>query len=133
MASSVDSLIERVLGELNRIVQTRTVVGEPVTAGSVTLIPLSKISLGFAAGGAAEGSGHSGTGGGATVEPIGFVVVDGDGKVQVMTLKEKEISWGQLVELVPGAVSKVKGFVERRRADGEQDADADADADGDDD
>ncbi|HCL28052.1 MAG TPA: sporulation protein YtfJ, partial [Candidatus Latescibacteria bacterium] len=33
MASSVDSLIERVLGELNRIVQTRTVVGEPVTAG----------------------------------------------------------------------------------------------------
>lgn len=117
MASSVDSLIERVLGELNRIVQTRTVVGEPVTAGSVTLIPLSKISLGFAAGGAAEGSGHSGTGGGATVEPIGFVVVDGDGKVQVMTLKEKEISWGQLVELVPGAMSKVKGFVERRGAD----------------
>ena len=116
MASSVDSLIERVLGELNKIVQTRTVVGEPVTAGPVTLIPLSKISLGFAAGGGAEGAGRSGTGGGATVEPIGFVVVDGDGKVQVMTLKEKEISWGQLVELVPGAVSKVKGFVDRRRA-----------------
>jgi len=114
MASSMDSLIERVLGELNKIVQTRTVVGEPVTAGSVTLIPVSKISLGFAAGGGTEGSGRSGTGGGATVEPIGFVVVDGNGKVQVMTMKEKEISWGQLVELVPDAVSKVKSFVDRR-------------------
>jgi uncharacterized spore protein YtfJ len=78
MASSVDSLIERVLGELNKIVQTRTVVGEPVTAGPVTLIPLSKISLGFAAGGGAEGAGRSGTGGGATVEPIGFVVAGDD-------------------------------------------------------
>jgi uncharacterized spore protein YtfJ len=31
-----------------------------------------------------------------------------------MTMKEKEISWGQLVELVPDAVSKVKSFVDRR-------------------
>jgi uncharacterized spore protein YtfJ len=115
MATSVDSMIERVLGELNKIVQTRTVVGEPVTAGSVTLIPVSKISLGFAAGGGTEGSGRSGTGGGATVEPIGFVVIDGDGKVQMMTMTEKQISWGQLVELVPDAVSKVKGFVDRRK------------------
>jgi uncharacterized spore protein YtfJ len=131
MASSVDSLIERVLGELNKIVQTRTVIGEPVTAGPVTLIPVSKISLGFAAGGGTDGSGHSGTGGGATVEPIGFVVIDGNGKVQVLTLKEKEISWGQLVELVPDAVSKVKGFVERRRAadDGGEDGDAEETSD----
>ena len=131
MASSVDSLIERVLGELNKIVQTRTVIGEPVTAGPVTLIPVSKISLGFAAGGGTDDSGHSGTGGGATVEPIGFVVIDGNGKVQVLTLKEKEISWGQLVELVPDAVSKVKGFVERRRAadDGGEDGDAEETSD----
>ena len=124
MATSVDALIERVLGELNKIVQTRTVVGEPLTAGSVTLIPVSKISLGFAAGGGAEGSSRSGTGGGATVEPIGFVVIDGNGKVQVITMKEKEISWGQLVELVPDAVSKVKSFVERRS---NKDADMDDD------
>lgn len=125
--ASVETLIERVLGELHKIVQTRTVVGEPVTAGPVTLIPVSKISLGFGAGGADSDSSRSGTGGGASVEPIGFVVIDGDGKVQVLTLKEKEISWGQLVELVPDAVSKVKGFVDRRRAsDDEGDADGEA-------
>ena len=117
MTSSVEALIERVLGELHTIVQTRTVVGEPLTAGDVTLIPVSKISLGFGAGGGKEGRGQSGTGGGASVEPIAFVVIDARGKVQVLTLKEKEISWGQLIELVPEAVSKVREFVERRRGE----------------
>lgn len=128
MASTVEAMIERVLGELNKIVQTRTVIGEPLQAGAVTLIPVSKISLGFAAGAGAEGSGaedtaRSGTGGGATVEPIGFVVIEANGKVQVITMKEKEISWGQLVELVPDAVSKVKSFVERRRDHHDDDED----------
>ena len=64
MATSLESLVERVLGELHHIVQTQTVVGEPVTAGPVTLIPVSKISMGFGAGGG-EGKQHAGTGGGA--------------------------------------------------------------------
>ena len=120
MTSTVEALIERVLGELRTIVQTRTVVGEPLTAGDVTLIPVSRISLGFGAGGRGEGRGQSGTGtgGGASVEPIAFVVIDARGRVQVLTLKEKEISWGQLIERVPEAVSKVKEFVDRRRGEG---------------
>ena len=120
MATSLESLVERVLGELHHIVQTQTVVGEPVTAGPVTLIPVSKISMGFGAGGG-EGKQHAGTGGGASVEPIGFIVVHADGKVEMMTLKEKEVSWGQLVEMVPDAVSKIKGFVDKRRGDGDVD------------
>ena len=117
MKSSVEALIERVLGELHTIVQTRTVVGEPLTAGDVTLIPLSRISFGFGAGGGREDRGQSGTGGGASVEPVGFVVIDARGKVQVLSLKEKEVSWAQLIALVPEAVSKVREFVERRRGD----------------
>jgi uncharacterized spore protein YtfJ len=120
MATSLESLVQRVLGELHHIVQTQTVVGEPVSAGPVTLIPVSKISMGFGAGGG-EGKQHAGTGGGASVEPIGFIVVHEDGKVEMMTLKEKEVSWGQLVEMVPDAVSKIKGFVDKRRSDGDVD------------
>ena len=122
MASSVESLIERVMGELHRIVQTRTVVGEPVKAGDLTLIPVSKISFGFGAGGGETGKAQSGTGGGATVEPIAFVVVDANGKAQILTLREKEASWGQLVELLPEAVSKIKAFVARSRQGKEEGA-----------
>ena len=120
MATSLESLVQRVLGELHHIVRTQTVVGEPVSAGPVTLIPVSKISMGFGAGGG-EGKQHAGTGGGASVEPIGFIVVHEDGKVEMMTLKEKEVSWGQLVEMVPDAVAKIKGFVDKRRSDGDVD------------
>lgn len=114
MPSSVETLIEKVMGELHRIVQTETVIGEPVQAGSVTLIPVSRISFGFGAGGQ-EGKGQSGTGGGATVEPIAFVVIDADGQVRIMTLKEKEASLGQLVGLVPEALAKIKRFMGKRK------------------
>lgn len=127
MATSLESLVQRVLGELHHIVQTQTVVGEPVSAGPVTLIPVSKISMGFGAGGG-EGKRHAGTGGGASVEPIGFIVVHEDGKVEMMTLKEKEVSWGQLVEMVPDAVSKIKGFVDKRRSDGDEEEEPQEDA-----
>ncbi len=117
MSTSVEALIERVLGELHRIVQTRTVVGEPVVAGGLTLIPVSKISFGFGAGGGKDGKGQSGTGGGATVEPIAFVVIDGDGKAQLLSLQDKEVSWGQLIQLMPDAVGKIKSFVGRDKKD----------------
>ena len=115
MSSSVETLIERVMGELHRIVQTETVVGEPVKAGDVTLIPVSKISFGFGAGGGQEGKGQSGTGGGAMVEPIAFVVIDADGRTQILTLKDKEVGLGQLVELMPEAIDKIKKFVSRKK------------------
>ena len=115
MASSVETLIERVLGELHRIVQTETVVGQPVQAGDVTIIPVSKISFGFGAGGGPEDKGQSGTGGGASVEPIAFLIIDTDGKIQIMTLKDKEVGWGQLVGLVPEAVDKIKQFVGKKQ------------------
>ena len=115
MSSSVEALIERVMGELHRIVQTETVVGEPVLAGDLTIIPVSKISFGFAAGGGQQQKGQSGTGGGANVEPIAFLVIDRSGKVQVLTLNDKEVGWGQLAELVPDALGKIKNFVEKKK------------------
>ncbi len=122
MASSVEALIERVMGELHRIVQTQTVVGEPVQAGSVILVPVSKISFGFGAGGGGqEGKGQSGTGGGATVEPIAFVVIDAEGKAQLLTFKEKDINWSQLMELMPGAIGKIKSFVSKEKKPAEPD------------
>ena len=122
MSSSLETLIERVMGELHRIVRTETVVGQPVTAGEVTLIPVSKITFGFGAGGGREGKSQSGTGGGATVEPIAFVVIDAEGKVQIFTLQDKEIGLGQLVKLMPEAVDKIRKMVggKKRKREAEE-------------
>ena len=117
MPSSVESLIERVMGELHRIVRTETVVGEPVKAGEITLIPVSKISFGFGAGSTPDGKGPSGagTGGAASVEPIAFVVIDAQGKVQILPLKEQDINIGSLFKYMPEAMAKIKSFVEKKK------------------
>ncbi|MCY3762269.1 MAG: spore germination protein GerW family protein [Gemmatimonadetes bacterium] len=124
--TSVEGLVERVMGELHRIVQTKTVVGEPLEAGDLTLIPVSRITFGFGAGGGQEGKGQSGTGGGATVEPIAFVVIDPDGKAQILTLSDKDVSWSQVLGLMPEAVSKIKSFVDRksRKEEAEEEGEA---------
>ncbi len=123
MPSGVEALIERVMGELHRIVRTETVVGDPVQIAGVTLIPVSKISFGFGAGGGREDKGHTGTGGGAAVEPVAFVVVDADGKVQIMTLKGKELGLGQLAQMMPEVVEKVRQLMRKHRRQREADDD----------
>ena len=112
----IEQIIERVMGELHQIVKTETVIGEPLQTGNITIIPVSKISFGFAAGSGKKEHSQSGTGGGATVEPIAFLVIDETGKIQVTPIGDRETSIGQLVELVPEAFDKIKSFVEKKRS-----------------
>jgi len=83
----VKDLLKSTLEELEKVLSTRSVVGEPIEVDGNTLIPLSSIGFGFGAGGgsgkapkteAAEGAG-SGTGGGGGVKPVAIIVVNKDG------------------------------------------------------
>ena len=83
----VDSLVKTTLGEIEKVLSTKTVVGEPITIQGATLVPLISVGFGFGAGGGSgkaetkqkgEGSG-GGTGGGAWVKPIAVVIVDKQG------------------------------------------------------
>lgn len=83
----VETLLKTALGEIERILNTRTVVGEPITIEGNTLIPLISIGFGFGGGG---GSGKEekkvtgeaiggGCGGGGGIRPVAIVVVNQDG------------------------------------------------------
>ena len=83
----VDSLVKTTLGEIEKVLSTTTVVGEPITIQDATLIPLISVGFGFGAGGGSgkgeakqkgEGSG-GGTGGGAWIKPVAMVIVDKEG------------------------------------------------------
>ena len=83
----VDSLVKTTLGEIEKVLSTKTVVGEPMTVQNATIIPLISVGFGFGAGGGTgkgeakqkgEGSG-GGTGGGAWVKPIALVIIDKEG------------------------------------------------------
>ena len=89
----VKDLLKANLEEIEKVLTTKTVVGEPTIIGDTTLIPL--ISVGFfvgaGGGGGTEpkkggGTGGIGTGGQAGIKPVGMVIIDKSG-VRVESIK----------------------------------------------
>lgn len=87
MDGVVETLVKTTLGEIEQALSTKTVVGEPITIGDVTLIPVISIGFAFGAGGGqgkteskrtGEGTG-SGVGGGAWAKPSAVIIIDKDG------------------------------------------------------
>lgn len=76
---AVSELIKNVMKELESLMRTKTVVGDPISAGDYTVIPVSKVSFGFGAGGGGDekkkGGTGEGVGGGWSIEPLAFFVV----------------------------------------------------------
>lgn len=102
----------RSLGErLENLISSKTVIGEPVTMGEVTLLPIIKANFGFGMGGGntdgVKRGGVSGGGGGAQIEPIAVVVVCGK-EVSLLPINKQESSgWGPLLEKLPLVYEKV--------------------------
>jgi len=105
----VDSLFNKAIGEIEHMLSTKTVVGEPITIEGNTLIPLVSVGFGFGAGGGQgsepnKGSGHGGgTGGGGGVRPVALVIINKDG-VRVEPIKSGTAS---VLEKVAESIGKV--------------------------
>jgi len=81
MAETQD-LVKTTMEEIEKVLSTKTVFGEPMKFGETTIIPLMSAGFGFGAGGGpsktAEGMG-GGAGGGAGIQPVGIIVIDANG------------------------------------------------------
>lgn len=105
----IENLFDKAVTEIEHMLNTKTVVGEPITVEGNTLIPLVNIGFGFGVGGGKgsepnKGSGQGGgTGGGGGVKPVAVVVVNADG-VRVEPIKSSTAS---VLEKVADSVGKV--------------------------
>lgn len=111
-------VIKTALDQIKFIANTETVIGKPISAGDVTLIPVSKVSVGFAAGGidSEKNSGGSGTGGGINVTPIAFISVIGD-KIHVHPLIPSDPLLDKILSSAPDLVSKVSKFLKKGKSE----------------
>ena len=108
------------LDKIRTIIDADTVVGKEITTKSGTvIIPISKVSMGFASGGLDlpnkqnQNKNFGGGGGtGVTVSPIGFLVVTPDGKVEMLPMvQEKSGPIDQIAEILdrtPEIIDRVK-------------------------
>ncbi len=122
----IDDLIKTMMQEFRELVKTETVVGEPVVAGDVIIVPVSKISFGFGAGGGKgnQKDGGSGTGGGGSVQPVAFIIIQ-NGKAQLVPLEDKGMSVGDLLKYAPDVIKKIKEFKDKRdkkKGDGQEES-----------
>ena len=112
MATEFSSNIANMFEQLEGFVSTKTVVGEPITAGSVTLIPLVDVNFGMGGGSTGTEDGEdkakkgikSGGGMGATIKPSAVLVIS-DGNVQLVKIKHQD-SVNKLIDLIPSITSK---------------------------
>ena len=82
---AIEKLAETLLEKLRFITQAETVIGQPIQAGESTVVPVSRVSVGFGFGGHAGKGDTSASGGGASVEPVAFLVIKGD-DVRIMPI-----------------------------------------------
>lgn len=103
----MESLFAKAIGEIERILNSKTVVGDPITVEGNTLIPVVSVGFGFAVGAGEgndpkKGAGNGGgTGGGGGVKPVAVIIVSKDG-VRVESLRSGAAS---LLEKVAGVVA----------------------------
>jgi sporulation protein YtfJ len=117
----VEELMQEVVEQLEKLVTTRTIVGEPITVAGKTVIPISKVSFGFgSAGGEGKHGEESGFGGGgAKIEPVAFLLVSED-EVKLLPATGKGIDIGKIVEAVPEVVDKIKSMRGKREKETEK-------------
>jgi uncharacterized spore protein YtfJ len=113
--------MDALAAHLENLVKTKTIIGEPIVAGNVTLIPVVTASFGFGLGGGegndpGKGVGQgSGGGAGAKVVPTAIIAIKGD-DVQVFSLGEKG-TWEKLIEVAPELISKIQGLKPAKKSE----------------
>ncbi len=103
------------------MVDVNTVVGEPITSpDGITLIPVSRVSFGFASGGSEfptrEKTGYGGgNGAGVKIDPIGFLIVK-DGTVRMLNIAPPPANTAdRVLEMLPDLIDRAEAFIEKRR------------------
>ena len=120
----ISELMQTTMDNVKKVLKVDTVVGDPIiTPDGITLVPISKISLGFGGGGVEFNSKKAGEarpygGGNATgvkIEPIGFLVIK-EGTVRMINVTPPASNTvDRIIDLVPQVMDRVDNFIEKQK------------------
>ncbi|HIT02793.1 MAG TPA: GerW family sporulation protein [Candidatus Enterenecus merdae] len=122
----IQDVLQTTMSKLREMVDANTVIGQPIaTQDGVTLIPVSRLSFGFATGGSDFGKAPNvsknfggGAGAGVNVVPVAFLIVKG-GSVKLLPVAPPSgDSVSRAVELVPEMFDRITGYLDRKSGDG---------------
>ena len=122
MSQKLPNMLESTIQKIREMLDVNTVVGTPITTpDGVTIIPVSKVSVGFGGGGsdfaskASENPFGGGVGGGVKVTPVCFLVVK-DGNVRMLSVPTPANSTTErIVEMLPDTLDKITAYLDSRK------------------
>lgn len=131
MSHPVDELMEKAMANLKSMVDVNTIVGEAVSAPEGTvIIPVSKVSFGFVAGGSDFGGNDAGdnanfgggSGGGVTISPVAFLVANST-QIKMLPVDAKQTTVDKVLDYVPVVIDKVNAAINNKKKDKKTDKD----------
>ena len=128
MEHPIGSLMDTTMEKIKEMIDVNTIIGEPITSPDGTLIiPVSKVSYGFAAGGSDlptkkenKDCFGGGSGAGVTYQPVAFLTVY-QGDVRLVSVDREEGTADKLVNMIPDVLKKVKGVFKKDKSESADD------------
>ena len=120
----LNDMMETAMGKIREMVDSNSIIGEPITTpDGVTVIPISRVSVGFGSGGGDYGTAKTNLGGGAgaavKIDPVAFLIVK-DGVTRVMPVAVPAVATvDRVLELVPEVLDRVENFIDKKKAEKE--------------
>lgn len=125
MSQNLPNMLENTIAKIREMVDVNSVVGDPITtADGVTIIPVSKISVGLGGGGSdfvSKNVNHhenpfgGGVGAGVKVTPVAFLIIK-EGSVRMIPVATPaNTTADRLVEMVPDTLDKIASFIDSRK------------------
>ena len=122
--TNLEILVKTAIEKIKEMVDVETIIGKPiVTANGTTIIPISKVSVGFGSGGSDLPTKQSkdlfggGAGGGVSIQPIAFITIMPDGNVKLLQLTINAPKENAALAILPDVVDKITGIISSKKSE----------------
>lgn len=120
---NLEGMINISLEKVKGMVDSNSIIGTPIyTQDGTTIIPVSKVSMGFGCGGSDFPSASpkemfgGGTGGGVTIQPVAFLIIKGE-SVRMVQLADKNSLAERVANMVPDAIDTISGIISKKNSE----------------
>ena len=118
---NLEGMINISLEKVKGMVDSNSIIGAPIyTQDGTTIIPVSKVSVGFGCGGSDFPTASpkemfgGGTGGGVTIQPVAFLIIKGE-NVRMIQLADKNNVAERVANMVPDAIDTISGIFSKKK------------------
>ena len=116
----INSLMDTTMKKIKELIDVNTIIGDPITTpDGTTIIPVSKVTYGFASGGSDLPTKKDnrecfggGSGAGVTIQPIGFLTIS-KGNVKMVPIEKYDGAADRIVGMIPEAFDKISAFFKK--------------------